>query len=212
MLKRYAEFRNVFDIQKINRKKSDILIHMTDGTTKTAQIKSINNANTNYKSRGHSIDRRQIIKYPPDFHSILNRVICGENQQQYILPSINCAKNVIQLIINGDDAKYKPDYYMVINITDCSICRIRICHTDKLLNYLMSNIQLKMKRTCFHLVRNGILYLQKKGGCNSDRSPNDIQAKMCITEDVLNIFTDIHIKPTCTQKTQTKLDVWCLHN
>jgi hypothetical protein len=58
-------------------------------------------------------------------------------------------------------------------------------------NRIKIDISLKSNGTCLSLSPD--IYLQRKGGEKTDKSPNDIQAKLKIDQNILNIFERLPI-------------------
>ena len=60
---------------------------------------------------------------------------------------------------------------------------------DFIINSIKIDIKMKKNGTCLHL--SPYISLQRKGGGNTDHSPNHIQAKFKITHDILNLCDKI---------------------
>jgi hypothetical protein len=57
--------------------------------------------------------------------------------------------------------------------------------TEQIEQTIKIDIKLKKNGTCLHL--SPYIALQRKGGCNTDHSPNHIQAKFKVTQEILNL-------------------------
>lgn len=203
--------KNIHSIERINKQKSDIVIHFIDGTSTNIQIKNFHN---NRENRGHSIDRRSVSKYNTIFRPILNLV---SNQLPLICKTIPNTIDIykqIQELLLGDFKKYMPDYILVTNtnIKDGQqhIYEIKICTMTAFMDCLKKLIlpNTECKRTCVHLLKYGSLYLQRKGGTNSDKNANHIQAKLCFIPELYENFVSIYDKHKHYKQIQTKITNW----
>jgi hypothetical protein len=102
-------------------------------------------------------------------------------------------KNYIKKTLIGEDGE--TNNYWCVMKTDKEFNKIEIyaLSSIKLYNFICNSIKIdiKMKKngTCLHL--SPYISLQRKGGVNTDNSPNNIQAKFKITQDILNLFDKI---------------------
>jgi len=89
----------------------------------------------------------------------------------------------------------KENQYWSIMKTDKTFTNIELymVTAQRFYEYLVSRIKidisLKSNGTCLNLSPD--IYLQRKGGEKTDKSPNDIQAKLKINQDILNLFERI---------------------
>jgi len=88
----------------------------------------------------------------------------------------------------------KNDYWCIMH-TDKNFSKtnLYIIESDKFYKFIEQsiNIDIKFKKngTCLHI--SPYISLQRKGGGSTDHSPNHIQAKLKITQNILNNFNHI---------------------
>tara|TARA_B110000211_G_scaffold204235_1_gene237601 strand:- start:2475 stop:3167 length:693 start_codon:yes stop_codon:yes gene_type:complete len=186
------------------KKKFDIICIFDDDTKFNIQLKKI----INFGSRGNSFDRRHICNTfeNPNMKRYLtllslsrptkrSTLMSKEQKKDFILLGNNHPNDVKQYLKNsliGDEEK--NDYFCIIKTNKkLSEYKLYIIKSEKLYESLEKsidiNISMKRNGTCLHLTPN--IYLQRKGGGKSDRSPNHIQAKLKITRELLTNFNHI---------------------
>jgi hypothetical protein len=175
----------------IHSKKSDMVIHFTDGHATRVQ-----NKDGDGKGRGFSVDRRKVEEFSNEPLTTLLKTMCLKQGTEKPVISSEISKSVITMCINGIDEKYAPEYFThtTSDKTTGQIISMSICPTEKLMSFLNSEVYPVMdtmppKRTCVHLSPN--CYLQRKGGGKKDHAPDDIQMKFKFTEEVEKLFTPI---------------------
>ena len=193
--------KSIVSLNKIHGKKYDTQLIFQDGTKVNIQNKKIERLG----GRGDSFDRRHIrdtfqsqlirkyltlltlykkpetgtkttmiIEQKRDFIQLCNQHL--DDIRQYISKT---------LIGQGDDA----NHYWCIMKTNKTFSKkeIYIISSDVLANFIDTTIQIDIKMkangTCLHL--SPYIALQRKGGGNTDHSPNHIQAKFKITEEII---------------------------
>ena len=192
-------------MEKVQSKKYDTLIIFNDNTKINIQNKKIESIG----GRGDSFDRRHI-KYTFDnqfirkylTHLTLVRIkkngtlMTQEQKKDFIdlcNKNLNDIKQYIKKTLIGEDGE--ENNYWCIMKTDKLFTKIElyILSSSKLYDFICNSIKIdiKMKNngTCLHL--SPYISLQRKGGGNTDHSPNHIQAKIKITQDILNLCDKI---------------------
>ena len=195
----------IISMRIINGKKYDTLITFDNNSKLCIQNKKIEKLG----GRGDSFDRRhikntfdnQFIRKYLTLLSLIrktkNETYMTENQKQDFIDLCNNnlfdIKNYIKKTLIGEDGETN-DYWCIMK-TDKEFNEIEIyaLSSIKLYEFICNslNIDIKMKKngTCLHLCP--YISLQRKGGVNTDYSPNHIQAKLKITQDILNLFDKI---------------------
>ena len=175
---------------RIHGKKGDIQIEFVNGKKVILQ-----NKDGNGKGRGWSVDRRSVDSYEPQCVPLLKTLCLKQGIERPVVAS-PISKQIIQRGVLGTDDTYCPDYFThtMVDKTTGKIASFSICPTDKLMNFLYSELYPEMipKRTCVHLSPN--FYLQRKGGGKKDHSPDDIQMKFRFTESVEKLYMFIFPK------------------
>ena len=188
-----------------SRHKYDSVIDFEDGTSIRIQNKKI----IGLGGRGDSFDRRHIS------HTFKNRFIkkyftklalirpssrktsmSPEQKKDFIRLCNTNLKDIKQylhktLIGNGDN---KNDYWVIMK-TDKEFVKMELFIIDTITLYtfleksISINIKLKENGTCLHISPN--ISLQRKGGTHTDHAPNHIQAKLKITQNILDLCAHI---------------------
>jgi hypothetical protein len=185
--------------------KYDILVSFSDGTNARVQNKKVESLG----GRGDSFDRRKIgstfeNQFIRKYLTLLSLIRKGK-RQTYMTPEQKkdfialCNKNLqdvkqyLKKTFMGEAGK--ENQYWSIMKTDKTFANIELymVTTQKFYEYLVSRIKidisLKSNGTCLNLSPD--IYLQRKGGEKTDKSPNDIQAKLKIDQNMLNLFQRI---------------------
>lgn len=193
-LEKYFKIK-IYEMKQIHGKKYDIIVTFIDKTVKKIQIKKIEHLG----GRGDSFDRRPLGKTFMN-HSIqdyLKMLSIDKhiNEQQKIEFVDICKKNqeVIIEYLRKTLIGERPennDSWCVMKMNK-KFEEISIYHieNEKLFDYICKTINIQVKKTCLHLSKH--IYLQRKGGAKKDRSPNDIQAKIIITQEILDLCDKI---------------------
>lgn len=101
-------------------------------------------------------------------------------------------KQYIKKTLVGE--KNKNDYWCIMK-TDKKLSNINlyIIKTETFYNFIEKSISISIKLknigTCLHLSE--YISLQRKGGGNTDKAPNHIQAKLKITKCLLDMCDEI---------------------
>ena len=185
--------------------KYDILVSFSDGTNARVQNKKVESLG----GRGDSFDRRKIgstfeNQFIRKYLTLLSLIRKGKRQTNMTAEQ---KKDFIALCNkNLDDVKKylkktfmgeagRENQYWSIMKTDKTFTNIELymIETKKFYEYLENRIKidisLKSNGTCLNLSPD--IYLQRKGGEKTDKSPNDIQAKLKIDQNILNLFERI---------------------
>jgi hypothetical protein len=184
--------------------KYDNIIIFEDGSNYNIQ----NKKSLNLGGRGDSFDRRHIKNtFTNEFirkYLTLLTLIRPTKRSTYMTEAQK--KDFVSLCNNNlEDIKQyikktligennKNDYWCIMK-TDkkFSTINLYIIKTETFYNFIENsisiNIKLKKNGTCLHLSE--YIALQRKGGGNTDHAPNNIQAKLKITQDLLDICEHI---------------------
>ncbi len=191
--------KNIESLNKVHGKKHDTQIIFQDGSKINIQNKKIERLG----GRGDSFDRRHIRDtFQNQFiRKYLTLLTLYRNTKTSTTMSLEQKRDFIQLCNNhlddirqyisktligyGDDA----NHYWSIMKTNKTFSKkeIYMISSDTLTNFIDQSIQIDIKMkpngTCLHL--SPYIALQRKGGGNTDHSPNHIQAKFKITEEII---------------------------
>lgn len=203
-LEKYFQL-NIINMETKRGYKYDTLITFNNNTTTHIQNKKIENLG----GRGDSFDRRHIKntfdnqfirKYLTHLSLVRknkNETFMTESQKQdFIYLCNNNLTDITQYIkktLIGKDGE--ENHYWCIMKTDKNFKNIELymLSSVKLYDFIYNSIKIdiKMKKngTCLHL--SPYISLQRKGGGNTDYSPNHIQAKFKITQEILNLCDKI---------------------
>jgi hypothetical protein len=197
----------ITDMKVVSGEKYDILISFSDGTNTTVQNKKVESLG----GRGDSFDRRRIEstfenEFIRKYLTLLSLIRKGK-RQTHMTPEQKkdfislCNKNLedikqyLKKTFMGEAGK--ENQYWSIMKTDKTFTNIELymVTAQKFYEYLVSRIKidisLKSNGTCLNLSPD--IYLQRKGGEKTDKSPNDIQAKLKIDQNILNLFERVPI-------------------
>ena len=197
--------KSISDMKVVTGEKYDILVSFSDGTNARVQNKKVESLG----GRGDSFDRRKIRdtftnQFIRKYLTLLSLIRKGK-RQTYMTPEQKkdfialCNKNLqdvkqyLKKTFMGEAGK--ENQYWSIMKTDKNFTNIELymVTTQKFYEYLEKRIKidisLKSNGTCLNLSPD--IYLQRKGGEKTDKSPNDIQAKLKIDQNMLNLFERI---------------------
>jgi hypothetical protein len=192
---------NIINIEKIQGKKYDSLITFDNHITLKIQNKKIENLG----GRGDSFDRRHI-KYTFENQFIRKYLtylsLIRKNKNETFMTNdqkldfiklcndhVDDIKQYIKKTLIGEN-KEENDYWCIMK-TDEQFEHIQLYMVSSLTLYtficdsIQIDIKMKKNGTCLHL--SPYISLQRKGGTNTDHSPNHIQAKLKINQDILNL-------------------------
>lgn len=191
--------KKIVSLNSVHGKKYDTQIVFHDRSKTNIQNKKIERLG----GRGDSFDRRHIRDtFQNQFiRKYLTLLTLYRNTKTSTTMSLEQKRDFIQLcnqhlddirqyisktlIGQGDDA----NHYWCIMKTNKTFSKkeIYIISSDVLANFIDTTIQIDIKMksngTCLHL--SPYIALQRKGGGNTDHSPNHIQAKFKITEEII---------------------------
>jgi hypothetical protein len=192
-------------IEKVHGKKYDSKIYFQDGTHYNIQNKKIENVG----GRGDSFDRRHIKdtfihQFIKKYLTLLTLIreknketsMTEEQKRDFIQLCNNNIEDVKQYIrktLIGREPD-QNDYWCIMktNHTFTNI-QLYMISSTRLIEFIEQSIhidiKLKKNGTCLHL--SPYIALQRKGGSNTDHSPNHIQAKLKITQELLDICDKI---------------------
>jgi hypothetical protein len=203
-LEKYFE-KNITSLNKIHGKKYDTKIYFEDGNTVNIQNKKIEKLG----GRGDSFDRRHIKDtfINPIIRKYLTLLTLMRKSKTETLMSEDQKIDFIKLCNNNlDDIKQyikktligeemEINNYWCIMKTDKSFTNkeIHIISSELMIKFIEKtikiDIKLKKNGTCLHL--SPYIALQRKGGSETDNSPNHIQAKFKFTQEILHLFNKI---------------------
>jgi predicted nucleic acid binding AN1-type Zn finger protein len=193
--------KKISSLDKIHGKKYDTKINFEDGSSVNIQNKKIENLG----GRGDSFDRRHIKntfntsvirKYLTLLTLIRkskNETLMSEEQKiDFIKLCNNNLDDILQYIkktLIGEDAEMN-DYWCIMKTNKTfTNTELYIISSKKMFEFIEQtikiDIKLKKNGTCLHL--SPYIVLQRKGGGNTDHSPNHIQAKLKFTQEILNL-------------------------
>ena len=196
---------NITHMEKIQGKKYDTIVTLNDNTTIKIQNKKIENLG----GRGDSFDRRHICdtfanRFIRKYLTLLSLIrrsktetSMSEDQKRDFIQLCNRhltdIKQYIKKTLLGADGE--ENQYWCIMKTDKNFAKIELfmLSSQKLYDFICDSIKIdiKMKKngTCLHV--SPYISLQRKGGGNTDHSPNHIQAKFRITQEILQLCDKI---------------------
>jgi hypothetical protein len=203
-LEKYFE-KNITSLNKIHGKKYDTKIYFEDGSNVNIQNKKIESLG----GRGDSFDRRHIKDtfINPMIRKYLTLLTLIRKTKTETLMSETQKLDFIKLCNNNlDDIKQyikktligeenEINNYWCIMKTDKTFTNkeIYIIQSETMIKFIEQtikiDIKLKKNGTCLHL--SPYIALQRKGGCETDHSPNHIQAKLKFTQEILNLCNKI---------------------
>lgn len=194
--------KKISSLHKIHGKKYDTKIYFEDDSSINVQNKKIENLG----GRGDSFDRRHIKntfnnQYIRKYLTLLTlirksktKTLMSEGQKIDFMKlcnnNLDDISQYIKKTLIGEDNTEMNDYWCIMktNKTFTNI-ELYIISSKKLFEFIEQtikiDIKLKKNGTCLHL--SPYIALQRKGGGNTDNSPNHIQAKFKVTQEILNL-------------------------
>lgn len=194
--------KTIISLDKIHGKKYDTKIYFNDCSSINIQNKKIENLG----GRGDSFDRRHIKntfnnEYIRKYLTLLTLIRKSKNETSmseaqkidFMKLCNNNLDDILQYIkktLIGECDTEMNDYWCIMKTNKTFVnIDLYIISSKKLFKFIEEtikiDIKLKKNGTCLHL--SPYIALQRKGGCNSDNSPNHIQAKFKITQVILNL-------------------------
>jgi len=167
-------------------KKTDVIVHFTDGTSVKIQNKNGDN------SRGFSVDRRDGVDLTESetCRRLIDNVCLKKGGDR---PTVDkeVGLKMIDTSFLGDDASWTPDYITHTKMVDGQLKHMAICSMPDFVKALKAEIHAELvpKRTCVHLSPS--IYLQRKGGGKTDKKPDQIQTKWKQGSTVTTLFTSL---------------------
>jgi hypothetical protein len=177
--------------------KYDNEIIFNDGT----RIKVQNKKFKELGGRGDSFDRRHISKTFNNQLIIDNLTLLSlikpqnmsdEKKDEFQTLCTNNFEDITQYLkktLIGENLNKNDIWVFMEADGEFSNIKLYIIDSDKLYTFIEKSINISVKKTCLHI--SPYIYLQRKGGDKKDHSPNDIQAKLKITKELLDICTQI---------------------
>jgi hypothetical protein len=203
-LEKYFQ-KKIMKIEQIQGKKYDSKIFFEDGSTNNIQNKKIENLG----GRGDSFDRRHIkntftnefIRKYLTLLSLIrktkNETSMSEEQKTDFMKLCNDnlpdIKQYIKKTLIGENSETNEYWCIMKTNKTFTNMELYIISSETLLRFIENtikiDIKLKKNGTCLHL--SPYISLQRKGGGNTDHSPNHIQAKFRFTQEILNLCDKI---------------------
>ncbi len=197
--------KNIASLHKVHGEKYDTKIYFEDGTSVNIQNKKIENLG----GRGDSFDRRHIKDTFKDqfirkYLTLLTLVrktktetLMTEGQKADFMKLCNHNLDDIKqyirktLIGNGSESN---EYWCIMKTNKTFTEKeIYIISSESMIEFIEKTIKIdvKMKKngTCLHL--SPYIALQRKGGGETDHSPNHIQAKFKFTQEIIDLCSKI---------------------
>ena len=205
-LEEYFE-KKISSMQKIHGKKYDTKIYFDDGSSLNIQNKKIENLG----GRGDSFDRRhikntfnsqEIRKYLTLLTLIKkskNETLMTQEQKKDFMKlcnnNLDDISQYIKKTLIGENTEMN-DYWCIMKTNKTfTNMELYIISSKKMFEFIEKtikiDIKLKKNGTCLHL--SPYISLQRKGGGNTDNSPNHIQAKLKFTHEILNLCEKISL-------------------
>jgi len=193
--------KGIKSLDKVHGKKYDTRIVFEDGTISNIQNKKIENLG----GRGDSFDRRCIQNtfHHPDIISNLELLTLSrptktttsmtEDEKRAFVKlcndNLDDIKQYVEKTLIGEEGE-KNEYWCIMKTDKTfSSMELYMIKSEVLMGFVEKtlNIDIKMKSngTCLHLSPN--IALQRKGGGKTDSKPDDIQAKLKCTQDILDL-------------------------
>lgn len=193
--------KNITSLNKIHGKKYDTKVYFEDGSSINIQNKKIEKLG----GRGDSFDRRhikntfnnqEIKKYLTLLTLIRERKnetsMSKEQKVDFVKLCNNNLDDITQYIkktLIGEDTEMN-DYWCIMETNKTfTDLKLYIISSKKMFEFIEQtikiDIKLKKNGTCLHL--SPYIALQRKGGDNTDHSPNHIQAKFKFTQEILSL-------------------------
>jgi hypothetical protein len=197
--------KTIISFEKIHGKKYDSKIYFEDGSSKNIQNKKIEGLG----GRGDSFDRRHIKdtfknQYIRRYLTLLTLIrknkretsMTNEQKEDFMELCNNNLNDITQYIektLIGEDTE-QNDYWCIMKTNkDFTNNELFIISSTKLFQLIEESIKidikLKKNGTCLHL--SPYIAIQRKGGGNTDNSPNHIQAKLKFTQELLHLCDKI---------------------
>lgn len=194
--------KKIVSLNKIHGKKYDTKIYFEDGNSINIQNKKIENLG----GRGDSFDRRHIkntfnnqyIRKYLTFLTLIrknkNETLMNEEQKiDFMKLCNNNLDDITQYIkktLIGEEETEMNNYWCIMKTNKTfTNMELYIISSNKLFEFIKQTIKIEIKLkkngTCLHL--SPYIALQRKGGGNTDNSPNHIQAKFKITQEIINL-------------------------
>lgn len=194
--------KKIISLHKVHGKKYDTKIYFEDGSSINIQNKKIENLG----GRGDSFDRRHIKNTfnNQDIRKYLTLLTLIRKSKTETLMSEGQKIDFMKLCNNnlddisqytkktliGEDNTEMNDYWCIMKTNKTfTNMELYIISSKKLFEFIEQtikiDIKLKKNGTCLHL--SPYIALQRKGGGNTDHSPNHIQAKFKVTQEILNL-------------------------
>lgn len=184
---------------KISGKKYDTVLYFADGSECRIQNKKFENTG----GRGESFDRRKVSDtFDNRFLKLyLTKLLLSKEKpaermsdeqkldfRKLCLSHIDDVTNYVHKTLVGVGPEAN-ELFAIMNIVDSKVRSLHVIRSDALFEYVTRDISdcLMAKQTCLHL--SSSMYMQRKGGTNTDSAPNHIQIKLKLTHDLLNCCT-----------------------
>jgi hypothetical protein len=197
--------KRIVSLNKVHGKKYDTQIYFEDGSCVNVQNKKIENLG----GRGDSFDRRHIKDtfVNPNIRRYLTlltlmrktktETLMNEHQKLDFIKlcnnNLDDIKQYIKKTLIGEESEMN-DYWCIMKTNkEFTMKELFVISSVHMIDFIEQtiNIDIKLKKngTCLHL--SPYIALQRKGGGETDHSPNHIQAKFKFTKEVLELCNKI---------------------
>jgi len=177
--------KNIHSIEKVHGKKTDNLILFEDNSFVSVQNKKIKWIG----GRGLSVDRRPLEKcFSPDINTLLGKLCLDKNisNNEKFLLTRKLEKQEVETFIRKVflGKVLSPHYFIFMQSEKLFSFNLFLLKSDVLLDFLINNINVEVKKTCLSLGKN--IYLQRKGSLKNDKKYHDIQTKFIVSQEILD--------------------------
>jgi hypothetical protein len=194
--------KKIISLDKIHGKKYDTKIYFEDSSSINVQNKKIEILG----GRGDSFDRRHIkdtfinqdVRKYLTLLTLIRKgkteTLMSEGQKLDFMKlcnnNLDDISQYIKKTLIGENTTEMNNYWCIMKTNKTfSNMELYIISSKKLLEFIEKSIKidikLKKNGTCLHL--SPFIVLQRKGGDKTDNSPNHIQAKFKVTQEILNL-------------------------
>jgi hypothetical protein len=227
----YLGCKDIIAFQYPKNKKTDVVIcarnEFGDVQRVCVQIKKCNGIleesgkSTIIRSRGNSIDRRNIKSFASFFPHLTEQMVVTFFLGETLVMTRNREKtkehrkisnkaimeralnhraalfDYVCEILQGTEASYKPDIYLIaVKCGAKGKCVWYACKACDMLSHAFGSMStVWLAKTCIWFGNS--YYLQRKGGDKSDRRPNHCQMKCKITDNLLKRCKRIYLTSKC---------------
>jgi len=192
--------KEIKSIDVISGKKSDVVIHFTNGSSAKAQVKNFTEANQ-AKWPFHQTNRRWLKDLPPIFQGIASHVCLAQPKNRgrlkgltrqpflspYVTPMKEDSKALARLVLLGDEPEWAPDYMILTVMQSGVITGLWIesmtAFFESVDKSMYDEPQLGKEGTSLFLCPE--ISMQRKGGDGGKPTADQIQFKLYFDKDTM---------------------------